>query len=125
MRTSDRKDEESEVLTESAKMAWDGTRRGDRTPKELITNVTVGSNETDAQWRDADVLGDVFHFPTYKIVGEKDAPQLLAYALWRLTAEGNMSLEHLGLEFIEGHLDFPSFVIERDQFVGGIADRVE
>src|SRR5690606_11044647 len=93
-------------------------------PAPFVANEAHGRDETDAGRRYGGLLRDVLHLPSYEVEGDQDAPDLLHHADWSATEDRLLTLQHVRLDFVLAELDFPSLMIERDDFESGILGRV-
>ena len=70
-------------------------------------------DEANARRLDVGLVGDSFHFEADEVVGNEDAPNLLADSRGRLATKWLLrGVEHLGFDLTVTELDLPPLVVQ-------------
>nr|WP_275942116.1 IS21 family transposase [Haliangium ochraceum] len=119
-----RQDEATDITSQVPKMSGDSAGLGVTTPEPLGADEAKDRDEADTRGRHTSLVGDSRHLEANEVVGDEQPPDLLAGSVHGFAAQRDIG-EHLGLHLVVSEFDLPTLVVERNQLVGRIGDRVE
>src|SRR5437868_2459620 len=90
-----------------------------------ITDETNSSHKTQAVRIHRDGPGGVIHDGADEIMGDEQTIQFLDYTLWLVRMQWGGQETLMGIQFVNGQLNLPAFMIETNQVEGRISDGVE